>query len=156
MKGSVLSLLIICLLIASCGSYPCSNATPSISFVAFTPNETDTIIVKRFIKSTNFSSLADSFKVYAGNSTYQRSTDTLEIFFPFGTDNGFLSKYDYQVYLPKNSRRFQISEINEEFRSLKKGLSMDKVGCENFITSYRLDGNLIAGAANYYTFYLHR
>lgn len=156
MKTIYFLLLLPGLLFFSCGEYQCTEAQPSISFIGFQNNETDTVIVRRYLKSTNFTSLVDSSLVYATNSSYQRSTDTLEIFHFFGTDDGFLSKYDYEVYLPKNLRLFRINDIAEEFRSIKKGLSSNKVGCINFIRSYRLNGGLISGQNNYQSFYLIR
>lgn len=143
--------IIISLTFFSC-SYECSNATVNFSLVSFQPGETDTIIVRKFIKMSKFTSLLDTFSLNQFNSSYSSTNDTLEVRNSFGTDNGLLSKYDYEIYLPSINRLFQISEINEEFQSINQGLSCNKIGCINSIKSYRMNGQLI-NANSYYTLY---
>lgn len=152
MKPFPILLLVICITIISC-SYECNNATANIGFLSFPVNETDTIIVRKFTKSSNFKSLIDTFSLNQNNSSYQSSNDTLEIYNTFGTDDGLLGKYDYEIYLPEINRLYQISEITEEFRSINTGLSCNKVGCINYFRSYKVNGQLINGNS-YHPFYL--
>jgi len=143
--------IIISLIFFSC-SYECSNATVNFSLVSFQPGETDTIIVRKFIKMSNFISLLDTFSLNQFNSSFNTTNDTLDIRYSFGTDNGLLSKYDYEIYLPGINKLYKISEINEEFRSINQGLSCKKIGCINSIKSYRMNGELI-NVNSYYTLY---
>ncbi len=124
-------------------SYDCSNATANFSLVSFQPGETDTIIVRKFTKMSNFRTLLDTFSLNQSNSSYRNTNDTLEVFYPFGTDNGLLSKYDYEIYLPAINRLYKISEIMEDFQSINQGLSCNKMGCMNFFKSYKMNGELI-------------
>jgi len=142
MKQILTFLLFICITFYSC-SYECSNATVNFSLVSFQPNETDTIVVRKFTKMSNFTTLLDTFSLNQSNSSYQNTNDTLEVWHPYGTDNGLLSKYDYEIYLTSINRTYQISEIREDFRSINQGLSCNKLGCMNFFKSYKMNGELI-------------
>jgi len=142
MRQLLTFLIIISGTFLSC-SYECSNATANFSFVSFQPAETDTIIVRKFTKMSNFTSLLDTFSLNQSNSSYRNTNDTLEVFHPFGTDNGLLSKYDYEIFLPGANRLFKISEIIEDFQSINQGLSCNKVGCMNFFKSYKMNAELI-------------
>ena len=139
-----------------CKEYPCNPATSNMAFVAFRSDETDSILVKKYSKASNFTTLIDSFLLTPGNSSFEQRNDTLFVRNSFGTDNGFLSKYDYEITLPETGRQFLITAITEEYRSYKSGLSMDKRGCVNFISSYISNGQLISGQPNYYTFYFQK
>ncbi len=145
-------------LFACGGEYPCSHASPKIGFISFPATETDTIVVMRYPKGAGFSTAVDTFSFNSHNSTFVVSNDTLELFPSFGLEIGFESKYDYRVFLPGNSREYRITDINEEFRSMHGGgiFSMDKQGCFNLIRSYKLNGQLVQGAPNYWTFYITR
>jgi len=142
MKSFSTLLLIICITLISC-NYDCNHATANISLLSFPVNETDTIIVRKFTKSSNFKSLLDTFSLNKSNSSYQRTNDTLEIYNTFGTDNGLLGKYDYEVYLPEINRLFQITEISEAFQSINSGLSCNKVACVNYFKSYKVNEQLV-------------
>jgi hypothetical protein len=142
MKHFLICALFFYALINSC-SYSCSNATSTITLIGFTSRETDTIIVRKFSKATNFATIIDIFLVNKTNSSYYQKNDTLEISASYKTDNGLLSKYDYEIYVPYNNKLYQISEIKEDYKSINSGCK--KVGCINSITSYKLNGQIIIG-----------
>ena len=150
-----LGLLIVITLFA-CKEYPCNKAISEISFIAFQRNETDTIIIRKFEKATNFNQLVDTFLLNQFNSSYNLSNDTFTVSSTYGNDMGLLSKYDYEVYLPQINRDYKLTEITEDIQSRNAGLSMDKVGCINPIKSYKINGLLVSGEYNYYIFYLHK
>ena len=155
----VLGLNIFCICLLSCGKdIPCDDATSTLNFISFPDTETDTIILKRFTKATNFVTPVDTFFFNKLNSSYAVFSDTLEIGNSFGGDNGLKSKYDYEIYLPQTNKIFRISEIIEEFTHTRGGglFSMDKRGCVNPIKSYKLNGQLVSGEYNYYRFYIKR
>lgn len=155
----IIGLAILCISLLSCGKdIPCDDAISTLNFISFPDSETDTIILRRFNKSTNFTAPIDTFFLNNLNSSYSKSHDTLEIGNPFKGDNGLKSKYDYEIYIPQTSRLFILSDIVEEFSQTKGGglFSMDKRGCINTIKSYKLNGQLISGEYNYYRFYMKR
>jgi hypothetical protein len=154
MKHLVYFILFISTSFISCKEYPCSQASGNISITGFTINETDTIIVRKFAKSTNFSTPLATFVLDSLNSSFLRKANVLEIYgsIAYGTDNGLLSKYDYEIYLPSPNRVFQISEITEEQKTKKAGFSMEKSGCINPITSFKVNGSLKIN--DYYSSYL--
>ena len=136
--------------------YHCSNATSTISFVNFQSNETDTLIVRKFIKAENFTKILDSFVLNNLTSGYYQSNDTLKIIEAYKTDNGLLSSYDYEIFLPEISKTYKITEIVENLQSINKGLSNTKEGCINSISSYKVNGQLKPGNIYGSTFYLNR
>ena len=148
-------LFFLCAALISC-EYPCSNATSTISFVNFPSNETDTVIVRKFSKSENFTKILDSFVLNNLTSGYYQSNDTLKIIESYKTDNGLLSSYEYEIFLPEISKTYKITEIVEEFRSINRGLSNTKEGCLNSIRSYKVNGELKPGNLFGGTFYLNR
>ena len=124
----------------ACSDYPCSKADLQFCLVDFSDSESDTIIIRRFVKG-NFSSLLDSFSI--SHINYARSNDTLEmVAFP-GTAL-LQSDYDYEIYFPETGKLISVTEISEEQRYLKKKgiFSTTKEGCVNQITSYMQDGQI--------------
>jgi len=155
----ILGLPVFCNSLLSCNKdIPCDDAISTLHLISFPDIETDTIIVKRFSKATNFVTLIDTFFITNLNSSYDRFNDTLQIGNSFGGDNGLKSKYDYEIYLPQTNGIFRISEINEEITHTRGGglFSMDKRGCVNPVKSYKLNGQLISGEYNYYRFCIKR
>jgi len=155
MKSSLILLSLICTLISAC-EYHCTNTSPNIAFVAFPEDQTDTIVVKRFTKGSNFSNLIDSRQIDKFNSSFQKINDTLTVWIAYGLEVGFVSRYDYEFTLPSTGRQFRISDIDEPQRTLKKGLfSTTKEGCINSINSYRVNDQLTTGEY-ISTFYIKR
>jgi len=149
-------LLIFCMcsysIFLSC-EYSCGEAELSISLIGFTSNETDTIIVRKFSKSTGFSTIIDTFLLNEKNSGYYLTNDTLEINASYGTDNGLLSRYDYEIYMPESNKLYQVSEIMENYRS-ESNSGCKKEYCLNSITSYKVNGKLIPAEEYVYTLYI--
>ena len=143
MKHFFFFFLFCILTIISCKEYPCSHATGNISITGFSVNETDTVIVRKYAKSTNFTTPLDTFVVDSLNSSYLRKGNVLEIYgsISHGNDYGLLSTFDYEIYLPKPNRLFQISELTEKQESRSTGfLNMDHRGCNNGFNSYKVNG----------------
>lgn len=136
-------------------THKCLRTESHIALVSFLPEETEEVIVRKFEKDSNFTNATDSFSLNRYNSTYQKTNDTLIIFASYGSDNGLLSKFDYEIYLPVNDRLYQISEITETFESMNVGLSCTKEECMNTIRSYKINGQLMDGNPEY-TFYLRK
>jgi hypothetical protein len=143
MKQAIILLTIISISFFSCKEYPCSKAIGNISITGFSINETDTVIVRIYSKATNFTTPLATFILDSLNGSFYRRGDVLEIYgsISYGSDYGIISKYDYEIYLPKPNRLFQISELTEKQESRKVGfISMDKRGCINPFSSYKVNG----------------
>ena len=151
-------LLIFCLcsysIFHSC-SYSCSDATLSISLIGFTSDETDTVIVRKFTKSADFTTKLDTFLLSETNSSYSLKNDTLEISASYGNENGLRSVYDYEIYLPESNKLYQITEIMEVYRSISNS-GCTKEGCMNSITSYKINGQSIPVDEYIYTLFISK
>jgi hypothetical protein len=146
---------IICLtgfLFNSCGRYPCGNASSFIGLINFTESESDTIIIRRFIKGADFTALQDSMVITQFNAHLQRQHDTLLILFPFDGNEIITSHYDFEIVLPGINRVYKLTDITEDIRYGSKAGA--KVYCINPITSYKLDGELIKVRPYYQPIYL--
>ena len=137
MKKIICLVLIISLsaIFFSCSEYQCSKADLRFGLIGFSNAEADTIVLRRFDKTGNFNSPIDTFLLT--NINFNRRSDTLEmVAFP-GTAL-MQSDYNYQVYFPGSATLIKVTEINEEQRSIRLGLT-DKIGCINFIISCKLN-----------------
>ena len=156
MKQFFVYALIASVVMISCKEQPCEPASMRIAFVSYTDTEIDTVIVRKFAKAANFASPIDTFLLSRMNSSYYRTTDTVEVGNSYGQDNGLLSKYDYQIFLPRLNKLITLSDITEEIHHLSARLSWEKVACINPITYYKLNGKLKSGTNFYDIFYLGR
>jgi len=139
-----------CYLILPSCMQTCVDAESSITLSGFTNNETDTIIVRKFAKSANFTTMLDTFFVTEANTSYNRINNTLHLFVSFDPDHGLSSGYDYEIYIPENNKLYQISEIVENYESKNTGCK--KVRCINSIASYKINGKIIPAEDGYTIF----
>jgi hypothetical protein len=112
----------------------CSVATLYPSYVAFSPSETDTVVLRRYAKGTGFSTLLDTAILTAKNTVFRVNNDTLSI----GADTGtvrLVSYFDYILYLPSLQRTDSISGIYET-RDTEKGSHSLSCNCTNRILSF--------------------
>ncbi len=152
-KKNLFTISFICLLL-SCGKQPCYKANSILGLVSFSAAESDTVVLRRFVKATNFASLKDTFILSAATGNFQMSNDTLLILQYVDQYNAVVSTYDYEVSLPKANRVFKISDVMERITSINGGLG--KLACINPIISYKVDGQLISGDKNYDIIYLKK
>ena len=145
------------ILLSSCGrSRPCIDAAAILNFVSFADSATDSIILKKFIKDSGFTSLVDAIIITKNNSIYQKSNDTLHIEPPPSGDYVIDIHYDYQVYMPVVNRVFKITDIVQEQTEMNAGISMDKTVCVNPIKSYKVNGIMKnTSLPNYATLYIN-
>lgn len=155
MKQIKILLIFLCAASLSC-DHTCINATSDIAFVNFPANETETVIVRQFKKATDFAELLDSFVLSSEMNRYYQSNDTLRIVTIHGMDNGLLSKYDYEFFLPETGSTYRITDIAEDYLSDNLGCSTTKVACVNTIRSYKVNGELKPGDNLYSLFYITR
>ena len=136
----------------SCRDCPCIRANLNFGLVNFTEAQTDTIILRRFDKSTNFSIQIDSMPFY--NSNFGAFPDTLLSYHP--PDVYLVSDYNYEIFFPDPGKLFRISEINEVISEQRcYPLAREKVDCVNEITSFKLNGQISQPSLSQ-IIYLHR
>jgi len=136
----------------SCTKTPCINATLEFGLISFSDTESDSIILRRFEKGSNFRSLTDTFLL---DIQFTRTNDTLNI--ASTRSIGLLtSRFDYEIYLPVAAKLFRVTSIVEEYREIKHAFWNNvKVGCINEITSLTVDNaNYLLPEYNY--FYLKK
>lgn len=138
----------------SCGRYPCGDASSFIGLINFSEAESDTIILRRFTKGTEFAALQDSVMITQSNANLQRQHDTVLVLFSFDGSQTITSDYDYEIFLPQTNRVYKLSDIREDKRFGSK--AGQKVYCINPITSYQLNGELIKMNPYYQPIYLRK
>ncbi len=153
MKQYFLLLLLFSTIIASCGN-KCISALRPLSFINFSNLDTDTIIIRRFIKSNNFLSLIDTIKVDSTTNHYQRTNDTLLIYTGFDLSNVLPSIYDYEIYLPEIKKTYQITDIYEDELTSGFGIPTSRVYCKNLIKSYKINGKMVNKRHDYDALYI--
>ncbi len=128
-------------MLISCVS-PCSRANLFIGLISFTDAESDSLILRRFIKAKDFTELKDTFLLSRATGNFQRQHDTILVFQFLEGSDGITSSYDYELLIPKTNAVFKISDISEDIMYNHSGTR--KLGCINPVTSYGLNGQLIS------------
>jgi hypothetical protein len=153
----IISLLIVISLAAACGS-ECPCADPSLSFspVSFANNEADSIVIRRFIKNSNYLQLRDTLLADPGSIGFNRHGDTLEPAY-YKPEILLSPVFDYELYFPATGSIFRIDNINTEHHTMHcGGFSMDKTFCINSLLSFRLNGQVIQPGPLTHTVYLSK
>ena len=145
------------IIFSSCGRrVPCIEPHPILNFVSFSDAETDSLILRRYVRNSNVDSLVDSTIISRNNSMYEKSNDTLHILTAVGGDYPLDIQFDYEVYMPLANKLFQINNIVQQQTEMNIGISLDKNVCINPIKSYVLNGQIISGAYDYHFIYLKK
>ena len=134
-------IFILLILINSCGEKcPCPNESIIPIFVSYSNNETDTIIIRRYQKGTNFSQLVDSFSWTYDNTSRVNKGDSIWIF-AVKLEQRINDKYDWQVINPFDNKNFSISDIIVKPKEIHCGgiFGLDKGPCVSPIVSYKRD-----------------
>ena len=134
----------------SCKKYstPCINKALLAVFVGFSPNELDTIVVRKFTKGDNLTHVLDS-------SIFLRSNDSSS-YYSFGdTTFNYLQKIytsclmpenDWQIFLPSikmttSITRIQSPQTSQEYTAVPFDQSDND--CFNPIKSFIQDGKIV-------------
>lgn len=136
---SILIPVLIFILLASCGKYPCAKGKLRYHLIGFSDAEADTIILRRFPK--NSTTLSDSLVFNETNPIrFVRVSDTLVMPFYLSTEL-LQNDYDYQLYFPGAARVISITGIQEEQSyGTRSGFISPSAGCINIITGCTVDG----------------
>jgi hypothetical protein len=115
----------------------CTDATVYLGYVAFDTAETDTVILRRYDRNSNFSRLLDTIVITRQNALYTTNLDTLSI--RSGTEIATLrSFYNYIFYLPSLNRSDSVFGIYEA-RDTEEGSPNMECNCINRVLTYRLN-----------------
>jgi hypothetical protein len=141
----------------SCKETPCGRAFSPLGLKNFAAADFDTVIIRKYKKTSDFTIRLDSVLIKSGTYGFQQINNDAVIPFTMGGENEFRSDYDYEVYLPKINRLFRITGIVEEFHSQKDGLFSNKKNyCYNPITSYKVNGLAVPGIQSYFPLFLEK
>ena len=160
----IIAALVLTNLFSSCTvSVPCDNGNIKLGFVAFSDTAINSIIIRKFKKSSSFQTLVDTVLITKTSVSYKKSYDSLQVEYSFNkkhgytsSNHGLTSEYDYEVYLPTIDKTFQISDIDEEYKMQKHGFTTDNSSCPNFIKAYRINGKKFEGEFANLTIYFHQ
>lgn len=144
----------------ACGYDNCGEAEGlRISTIGLTAVEIDTIILRKFTKGGNFTSMIDTLSINPSNVFFQfpyttRDTSFMGVLRP---DVLLKSKYDYQIYIPAVNRLVRITDIREPQQKMKRTLPSDKTYCLNSIQSFQQDGQMVTLNNNWQPeIYIHK
>lgn len=146
-----LSLIVITFILSSCGKCPCADSDLNPNFIGFNTSEVDTIIIRKYSKNNNFSTLIDTAFFDDKNSfNINKRNDTISFPVRIG---GFSidKKFDWVLFLPSINRNFKISNIVSPQVSLP---CPNKIQCVNPINSLNIDG--VNYTPSYFDFYLKK
>jgi len=141
---------------------PCGKAFLDINYVGYDLTTLDTVILRRFDKSTLGNRLKDSIVVSRPEHIrYRLQRDTAVWVstnlsgFPFFS---LQSDWNYEVFIPAARRIYQITDIVEEQRTMDEPCfdpTMVKRYCMNSIRSVTLDNRLLP-VDKFNTIYLNK
>lgn len=143
------------IIVMSCDSKPCIQASLSLTFIGFSIAETESIIIRTLNKDN--SSLVDTALINGNELGYELSTDSLQIISPL-PETTMRSNYNYEIVVPGAARSYSLTEIVEDFENYKDkpfGCGT-KDACVNRITSFKVNGTTVsvAGRPDDYMVYL--
>ena len=107
-----------------------------IYFYGFKYQETDTIVIKRFDKNTNFKVLLDSTVAYSMASEPGLNFQIVLT----GDENKLTIDYDYKVELPDSGKSFTISDFVSKEKRCNTGFLCNDTF--NDLESYKLNGEV--------------
>ena len=118
MKATYIFILAVVIIFSSCcHELQCTDTgvQASIKLTSFTSAELDTVILSRFIKGSNFSSLVDQVILDSNTTTITHYTwDSLSYFYN-GTQTliPITHGYDFEIFVPATNTLAKIDNINE-------------------------------------------
>jgi hypothetical protein len=125
----------------NCRKCSCSFGVFSITYIGFLKEETDTLIIRRYIKGLNYANLKDTILITTANSNYTYLSDTTDIFINPSLFE-ITSLYDYEFVLPGANKLSRLNEIDEKGH-MENCSTRNLHGCRNIIVSFKLDGQVV-------------
>ncbi len=139
--GSLLILVVAVILAAqSCTKTKndnCPFLAPDMVFVGFTEDESDTMVIRRFEKNSDFTTLLDTILINRGNlKRIAVGKDSIRLVpgnYPMLAETFYV--HDWQLYLPGAGKTVEIRDAVTKFTKEKSASST----CHSFVTSVRFD-----------------
>lgn len=138
----------------------CEDSNITIAYKAFSQQQLDTIIMRRYVKGSNFTQLKDTSLFNTSNYQTIITSDTIQFMptagMPFSPDSisimTLTPDYDYEIYVLSLNKLTQISNITEEkIEGNGSGIfSMDPRICYNPILSYINNGQTVTNGTSLY------
>lgn len=139
-SASLVLLIATVLIMQSCDKkdQDCAFIAPDVVFVNFTPDESDTLIIRRYEKDNQFNTLLDTFLITKANIIRE----------PVGKDSVKLTSATYtklrtelfannwEIYLPGVSRTYRISDVAATFTQEHE----PSTTCQSFANTVNVDG----------------
>jgi len=115
----------------------CPFIAPQMVFVGFTEDESDTLVIRRFEKNTNFTKLIDTVlinkahlqRIPVGKDSIRLVPDNYPQF------EAHYFAHDWQLYLPKAERVVPIMDATPKFVAEKEPSAL----CQSYLASVRFD-----------------
>jgi len=140
--GSMLILVVVTFLgVQSCTNdknEDCPFIAPHMVFVGFTEDESDTMIIRRYEKNTNFSKLLDTARI---TRAHLERIEVGKDSFRLVPDNypqleALFYVHDWKLYLPKAKRTVTISNAVPRFTQEKEPSAL----CQSYVSAVDFDG----------------
>lgn len=108
-----------------------------MSFVGYTEKEIDTIVLKKYEKSSDFTRAVDSLIIDSNVTRFRLRNDTLRIAATISTTN-LLSGFNYRISIPSVNSIYTITDLYEPQQEGRA--STRKIMCVNSIQSCKING----------------
>lgn len=135
----IVTAFLVLVILYSC-TCPCLKADLQFGLIGFSDAEADTIVLRKYEKSSNFNAPKDSFFFHDNDIRFSRLSDTLQ---PVAhTSDAVLDiNFDYEFYFPESQKLFRITEITEWQSEQSCGIfSTNKKLCVNEINTCKING----------------
>ena len=138
MKKLLVSLILIIALKSCTKKVDCTDPPIEISFISFSLNELNLLILRKFTADNNFQNLIDTLRVNSGNASIIIRGDTTHISL-YDPNNSLKPGFDWQLFIPAVNRTVAITNIIKNNKTGKCGALARECFCYNVISSLKVD-----------------
>ena len=138
----VLMIAIVATVIIGCGrEIECRDASINLNFIGFSPNSLNNLVIRKFIKNSNFQNKIDSILVMPPNILTNNLGDTSML--ALGNSGNYpTSEFDYQIFLPAINRTILLTDIQKRDRTSSCGALETDCFCDDEIISLKVDNQI--------------
>jgi len=115
-----------------------------IDLASYTSSDIDTIIVRRFVRASNFHNLIDTIMLNQTNSNGYVNGDTTRVYIS-DTAVAMKANYDYEIYIPATNNVAKVSNIVAPQKQHQVCMVCDcaQGPCFNPVESFTLNGEVV-------------
>lgn len=142
-RFSALLILVVAVIFAtqSCNkskNEDCPFLAPQVVYVGFTEEESDTLVIRRFEKNTNFSKLIDTMRITRAHINRIQVGKDSQRLDPnnYPQLNTLFYLHDWQIYLPGAQQTMEITNATPRFTQEKEPSAQ----CQSYVSSVVADG----------------